>query len=387
MIVIGYIFMIVLTIIMTLAAVTALAYLLSLFNVFFTQGKEGAAKAVMKGGTFSHFLVWWRGHRPNDPRKPNYDATKKPWEMLPMTADPTARPSQYASYEWYWKWFERFGIYWFGFSPFVEIYEYFFKWTEKTADANDKPAPWHREEYTDFIFVKHFTYWIRLPAAEDQDNEQLDLDYLLTVQSSNPYLALFGIDDWLGRTSADANNKAKIYVGCNKFDQIKRESLNDTNTMSEFANKMIEINTNSITEPGAKGTVESYGVTITAVSLVYANLTQMNNPAVAASFTAEIVAERNAKAAVATAKGEANAARERAKGQADAIRTVYDQVQTYGATGLALRQIEALEKTATSPNNTVIWANNPLDQVAKALGSLGSGSGTPPTTPPVTPAT
>jgi regulator of protease activity HflC (stomatin/prohibitin superfamily) len=133
----------------------------------------------------------------------------------------------------------------------------------------------------------------------------------------------------------------------------------------------------------------SYGVTINAASLVEVSFAGTRAAEIAAATTARIIAEREAEALVATAKGEANAARERARGQADAIKTVYDQVQPYGQLGLALRQIEALEKTAGSPNHTsFVWANNPLDNVAKAMENFGRGpQSTPPPPPPPSPST
>ena len=365
------------TIAVVLSAYTLLAYLLALSNLWFTFGREGAAKAVMNGGVFSHFLVWWQGHRANDPRKWSFKRRVRRWEIL----ETNKKVSQYKWWQLHWRWLELFGIYWYGLYPFKQIYTYKFEWTEQRAGSHNEPLPWHRNELTDFIFLKNFPYWVRLSAAEDLDNEALDLDYLLTVQIVNPYWALFRIDDWLDRTSADANNKAKMYVGARNFEAIKREKLTPDQTMSEFAQDLLVINTNSVTEPDANGTISSYGVKITAASLVEVAFAGSNAQEVAAATTAKIIAKRNAEARVETAKGDAKAAVKAAKGKAKAIRAVNDAVKEYGSLGLALRQIEALESTADSQNNTtLVWANNPLDRVSQALENFGRGS---PPTPPI----
>lgn len=366
-----------LAVVLSLAAIVAVAYLLALNDICFTFGIEGAAKMVVKNNVFDHAMMWWQGHRLNDPRKLSYDRNNRAWEVM-GTGDQTRQPSLYAWWQLHWRFLELFGIYWYGLYPFKRIYVYEFKWTEQTLSDANEMKPWHRDEHTDFIFVKNFAYWIKLVAAEDKDNEPLDLDYLLTIQVSNPYYALFKIDDWLGRTSADTNNAAKMYVGERTFDEIKREKVG-SNSASEFAEHLYEINGNSITQPGAQGTKTSYGITITAVSLVEVTFAGVAREELARASTAKIVAERNAEATVATAKGEANATRERAKGDADAARelakgnadaieTVYSAVEKHGDAGLRQRELDTLRETANSPNNTFIWANNPLNNVMDLFG-------------------
>lgn len=368
----------ILAILLSLMAFVVVAYVLALSDICFTFGIEGAAKVVVKNGVFDHAMMWWEGHRLNDPRRISYDRNIRSWEVI-ETNTQSARPSLYAWWQFYWRFLELFGIYWYGLYPFKDIYVYQFKWTEQTLNDANEMKPLHRDEYTDFIFVKNFAYWIKLVAAENADNEPLDLDYLLTIRVNNPYWALFKIDDWLGRTSADTNNAAKMYVGERTFDQIKREAKNNAGTMSEFADELYKLNLNSLTQPGAHGIQEAYGITITAVSLVEVTFAGVAREELVRATTAKIVAERNAEATIATAKGEANATRERAKGNADAARelakgnadaieSVYRKVDEFGDAGLIQRELDTLRETANSPNNTFVWANNPLNSVRDIFG-------------------
>ncbi len=365
------------------AAYVIVAYALAMYDICFTFGREGAAKAIVKGAAFDHFIMWWQGHRLNDPRRLSF-VPGRPWEVL-ETGDTAKRPSAYAWWQIHWKVLELFGIYWYGLYPFKQVYIYNFKWIEQTLGEDNKMKPWYRDEFTDFIFVMNFAYWVKLVAAEDKENEPLDLDYLLTIHINNPYWALFRIDDWLGRTSADANNAAKRYVGSNTFEHIKAEMLNSTSTMSDFAEKIHGINTNSVTEPGEHGVCDSYGVTVKAASLVAVALVGSNREELEKAKTAIVVAEQNAKASVATAKGDADATRERAKGQADAIETVYRKVDEFD-NGVVLQSLDALKEASKSPGSTIIWANNPLGGLTAALDGLVTKPRTarPPESPPST---
>jgi len=352
------------------------AYVLSHMNFCFTRIQEGTAKAIMKGEALDYFMMRWRGHYLNDPRRSYYDPRIHPWEVLKLH-NPNGYESAYKHWQWHWRALERVGIFWFGLSPFKERWVYRFKWQEMLNTA-DGAKPWFRDEYTDFIFVKGFTYWIKLQAAEDKDNEPLDLDYLLTTRTNNPKKALFDIDDWLGRMTADANNAGKIYVGFRPFNDIKREVTSQGATTSEFAKCMLALTHNVVTQPDGRGTSECYGITVDAASLVDANPAGVSRKEIIDSFSARIIAERNAQAAVATAKGTARseietakgtaqAARIVAKGNADAIETVYRKVDEFGEMGLVLQQLDALKTAEKSPATNIIWANDPLGGLAAAL--------------------
>lgn len=362
---------IIVAIMLGLVAFVVVGYVLAQFDICFTFGIEGAAKIVVKNGVFDHALMWWEGHRLNDPRKLSYDRHIRVWEVV-ETGEHSERPSQYAFWQLHWRFLELFGIYWYGLYPFKEIYVYQFKWTEQVVNEANEVKPWHREEYTDFIFVKNFVYWVKLVAAENADNEPLDLNYLLTMRINNPYWALFRIEDWLGRVMADTNSAARMYIGERTFDQIKHDDVDEQAGTSDFATYLLKINDSSMAEPGAQGAQISYGATIVAASLVEVTFAGVAPDELVRATTAKIVAARNAQATIETATGEAQATRVRAQGnadaarilaqgQTDAIESVYRKVGEFGDAGLIQRELDTLRETANSPNNTFVWANNPLN--------------------------
>jgi hypothetical protein len=379
------IMLIVLNIALAFVAYVTTAFVLASFDICFTFGIEGAAKAVMRGGVCDRILMWWRGHYLNQPGLRGYNPLIRTGEVL-RSNKPDSRASQYAWWQLHWKFLELLGIYWYGLWPFKKIYNHEFEWVEQEIGEDGKPKPKHRKEFTDFIYVKNFPYWVKLPGVEDATNEPLNLDYLLTVHINNPYWALFMTDDWLKRTTADSNNCGKIYVGSHTFNQIKTESSAVGQVTSDFATVMCGLSTNLVTEPGTGGTRRSYGVTINGAALVSATPAGIVQEKVQQALVAKRLAELNADATVAAAEGEANATRARAKGQADAIDTVYGKVEEYGELGLALRQLDTMQASAASPNTTVIWANNPLGGLKDWFGGLNikTPAPTPPAPPPET---
>jgi len=84
--------------VLALMAFVLVAYALALGNIFFTFGREGTAKIVVRGDVFDHVLLFWSGHRLNDPRRTDYTPGQPAWEILPA-GSPNAKPSPYAQWQ------------------------------------------------------------------------------------------------------------------------------------------------------------------------------------------------------------------------------------------------------------------------------------------------
>ena len=372
------------------------AYLLGKLRICFVIPKEGTAAAITRsGGSFDHFILKWTGYCINDPRQSWYKPTVPAWEVMQWHPDNVAHPPSMYHFPDYWlaplwRLFEHFNIYWYGLYPFKQVFEYQFDWTEQRIKENSNEyEPWHRKERTWFIYVKNFSYWIRLVNAKDKSNIPVDVDYLLTVLINNPFKALFSIADWLGRVSADANNRGKTYVGESAFEDLTRERTDqetqNQTAVNEFSKHILAINDNLLTEHTITGAPVSYGVTAKAVSGVKLTIagTPEEKAALDKATTARIVAKKNAEAKVETAQGDAQAVRIAADAEKYAVDTVYDTISDYGPEGIAIRQLQAIEKSSAGPGNSIIWANNPiLDAVKEGLKMFG-----PRTNPPAPPAT
>jgi regulator of protease activity HflC (stomatin/prohibitin superfamily) len=356
-------FGLVLALILLLVAFFVLAFALAQHQLFFTYVREGTVMYVVRGpaktGTFSHCLMAWHGHYLNDPRSSNFDPAYPPWEVLKCT-NSSDSPSAYSPLS-PWRLFERFGIYWYGFSPFYNIHEYVFKWSEpKMSLATNNYEAWRREELTQINFVSDFVYWAHLDAAEDRDNVPINVDYLLTTAVTNPYKARFGVTNWLTRLTADSNNAVKVWIGQSSFEQIVREVGDGVSATSGCVEKIKQINIDLPTDHREEtGAPVALGVTIRASSLQNIAVAGRDQKAILEATTAKMVATKHAEATIATAEGEKQAAILRAEGNERAIELVYRKVQEFGQTGILLSQLDAMAK-ANAAGGTIIWANNPF---------------------------
>ncbi|MGC9602789.1 MAG: SPFH domain-containing protein [Minisyncoccia bacterium] len=353
------------------------AYALAQYQICFTFVKEGTAVAIMRGRSFDHFIMAWRKHYLNDPRRRWYDSQRPTWEVLPIDInDPRydlQRPTRqrkgvdidtHSAYMClsFWRLLEPFGIYWYGLSPFYSVGEYWFEWAESRIDTGSGDEVfWARKEPTRIVYVASFPYWIRLTEARDHDNIPVDIDYLLTVRVTNPYKARFIISNWLTRITADADNVSKVWIGNHEFEEIVRErtGVEGKAVIDQFVDDHKALNINLPTEHAKVGAPERYGITVDASSLVDVTVSGTNAEALVQATTARIVAERKAQANVEAALGDAKAIVIRADANKAAIETVYRKVAEFGQMGILLQQLEAMQRT-NAAGATVIWANNPF---------------------------
>lgn len=365
-------------------------YTLAQMRIVFVMPKEGTAVAIMRGEALDHIIMVWTGHRLNDPRRKWYNPALPTWEVIKMP-QPGIRYSNYDNNaSWFLQLLERYGIFYYGLWPFKKVYEYTFDWTEFRLDDKNVQVPYHRTERTWFVYVATFVYWLRLIGAEDRNRMPLDLDYSLSVGVTNPQKALFNIEDWLGRITADAHQAARIYVGGRVFDEIIRER--GAGVESEFVTALESLNENLLSEPGREGCVDRLGVTLRAIALQEVTLSGTSKAELARATTAPVVARLDAEATVAKARGDRDATILRAEGdalatalaagaEAKAIDVTYRRVIEYGQDGLTIRQLQALERAGKAGSAT-IWANNPVAAALATFAPKPERNPQPPVQPP-----
>jgi regulator of protease activity HflC (stomatin/prohibitin superfamily) len=355
------------TVIVIAIAIVLVTYALSMVDVFFTQVREGTWAAVMRGKTLDHMILAHRGYYLNDPRRDYYNPALPAWERIAGVSG-----AVYSSYPAGspWRILERFGIYWMGLWPIKSRFRYIFEWTEQSIDdETGKPTPWHRDVVTDFAFSAIFTYWVRLEGAETEDNIPVDMDYWLSVEITNGQKALFDIENWLTRITADVNQATKMWVGISKFEELSREGGEADKSI--FAKKVLALNQDLIAdvyEAGqARGAKDILGVTIQGASLYSVSPSGERGKELAAALSARVEAERKAQARIAEAEGIKQSTIKIAEGDKEAIRMRYEEINRH-PNGVAIRGLEAMEKASEKAGNHTIWAPNPFDRIADAIG-------------------
>ena len=380
----------VLAAIFIIADIILVVYVLASFDLFFTFVKEGTAKAVMRGKSFDHFLMSYKGHYLNDPRRWWFDNTKPHWEVLKGDFH-----SAYAWWKFHWRMLEKRGIYWIGTWPFYSILVYRFEWTEPKESAEGVIIPRHRDEPTNFLYVAAFVYWLKIATAEDVDNMPVDVDYFLTVEINNPYLARFGVTSWFTSISADANNAGKRWIAMHGHKQVNQE-LRTASTatpiggaaaaagtpglaLSGFVEAMKSLNVDLPTHHATIGAPKALGVTVVASALQDVNPAGLTAKELREATTAPIIATLKAEAKREEAKGTADANMTLANAEKYRIHETYTEIASHGELGKLIQQVDAIKEASKNPGSTLIWANDPLIPIA---GRVAQGLHQPPAPTP-----
>jgi len=367
-----------------------------------TEVPEGAAKAIVKGQTFSRFIMSYENHHLNDPRALWYDDKLPEWEVirhLPKEADDYQNHSRLL--DW-------LGLFWVGLPPFREVHKYDFRWNEmklNTSESDEKKG--HegvasRNCKTDFVYVNDFAYVIYLDAAESDDSIPLTLQYQLVVRVNNPYKALFNTDEWLQVITGIANRRARNYVGSRKYDQLLSETDKqnlETDDVEkrpdEFSHQLVrltyeltddeKLDDESKKKKYERGLLGRYGVTIVSANLQTLEVVApegVKNDVLKSTmekFTADRKAYSIRKEAEASAdailfEGTARAKVISLTGKAEAEALDYrlSVLHDEGKLGELLVQTDAMK--ADVSGKTVIWAQNPFIRDA-GLSDLLEASG------------
>lgn len=356
-------------------------YALATANIFFKFQKEGTASATVRGDSLNDIIASWRGRYINRQGFPGYDASKPAHEVLPCDPDNPPPPYHSAILNLLTLW----GIYYVGFFPFVQVHWRKFEWTESKVEDGVN-IDWTRKEVTNIIYLQRFTYRFTLRAAEENTNKPVDLHFSLTLECTNPRLALFEIADWMAQLTVDAFDLARAFVGSRSFEEIRSpRGTTITTASAEFSAWMQTLNTSLPTK--GVGAPDAYGIRITDADLIDIALTGSNAVELAKATQAKGIATALAEARVETAKGNAEAARIEGKGQADAIKVVYDEIDRHPASGVAIRQAEAMERAAQKGATVIFGSGNatPLINIPTNQGQTSQGPQTPPSPAPSNP--
>lgn len=361
-------------------------------NILFTTVKEGTAKAIMRGDSFDHFIMSFKGYHLNDPRKKKWhcpwlkdetgvevidkgEKIKLPdWEVVYHGEGNKKgfKETDDAFYDDRSSFLKNLGLYWVGLPWVNSVYVYGFEWNE-TYMNKGKEELLPKAEATDFIYVADFTYAILTDGAETKDRFPTDELTLVTVAIRNPYRALFTGEDWMRRVTAATNRHVRIFVGNKGYDDLISITGVETATMAvaskrwakEFSKPIINLNslladeTNASPPPtGLKG---KYGIEIRTADLQTVELS---------GSPEEKKKHQEAAAHVYTAKQTAKAELLAGQAKADVIKMVGDKeamalearlavIEKHPSSGEMLAQLDAMRE-ASGAGARVIWANNPF---------------------------
>ena len=232
---------------------------------FWATCQEGQARPVTRNKKFSKFIMsfagkCFKGELDGYPLLSTSQAEY--WEVVEDT-----RPPQKESF---WT-----GLYWIGIPPFSEIQRYKMTWIEwgypKKPDGgvSIEKAPIPHEELISHILVQSDVYFVRISSAETSEGVPVDVSFLLTINITNPYKALYRVQHWLEAVSNQTEGTTRVFIGTKKFPELfTLEEGTDMKTVGKFipsptsSEKLLEDLQERLTE-----FKEEYGVFVELVQI------------------------------------------------------------------------------------------------------------------------
>ena len=373
-------------------------------NLLFTTVQEGTVKTIMRGDSFDHHIMSFKGYHLNDPRKDWHEPILKnekgekvedkdgqevrlpDWEVVYHGEGNKKGFEKHDDdpYDDRLKFLKNLGLYWVGLPWAMSVYIYDFEWNETYTDKNGEEKIFPRAEPTDFIYVSDFLYAIKTVGAETKDRLPTDVLTLVTIAVRNPYRALFSGEDWMRRITAAINRHMKTFVGNHVYQMLISPSDEKTGTSCDDVAKSCRVVEDywrkQFSEPIIKLTDElpddkksvsgkelvrpsglkgRYGVEIRTADLQTMDLSSDGKRLNQEAATRVYVAKQDAEAI--TLKGQAEADVIEMKGLTEAkALTARLKVIAGNEAGQLLAQLDAMQEASKGAGNTVIWANNPF---------------------------
>ncbi|MFH1575659.1 MAG: SPFH domain-containing protein, partial [Candidatus Nealsonbacteria bacterium] len=243
-------------------------------NLWWTFKKEGSAKIVTRGDQFDKILIQWEGHTLNR-----------------VTNDVVEGEEPSGLFG---------GLFYYGFWPFKNIYNYDFTWTGVKENGE---IDHHPKERLDYISLKDDVYWAKVVNAEDKDLLPLTLELLFTVRVFNPYKALFNVQNWLETVINRSVTRVRNII----TSKVYNEWIKNTETISKTLIDLLE------KEGVLAEFKERYGVEIRAVEVKSINPPEEHRNATLRKFTAERDMEKTITDAEAESKASSHKAEQRAE--------------------------------------------------------------------------
>lgn len=356
-------------------------------NILFTTVKEGTVKAIMRGDSFDHFIMSFRGYHLNDPRKSwhelwlkdengaevvcNGQKVKLPdWEIVYHGAGNKKgfKETDDGFYDGRHPLLKTLGLYWVGWPWAKSVYVYGFEWNETyTKEGKEEVLP--RAEATDFIYAADFTYAIVTTGAETKDLLPTDELTLVTVAIRNPYRALFSGEDWIRRITAAINRYVRNFVGNKGYGELISIAKGTGKKAlkawaKEFSQPIIDLSKlladeteDKLPPKGLKG---RYGVEIRTADLQTVELSgskeekAKHQEAAAKVYTAK----QEAEATILAGEAKANVIKMTGDKEAEALEARLAVIEKHPS-GEMLAQLDAMRE-AGGAGARVIWANSPF---------------------------
>jgi hypothetical protein len=328
-------------------------------NDIFTNVKEGEGRAIMGAGDggFIKFIWQHKGWTINE----NYDVVPahgyKEVKLSKELNDNTYMVErdenvvlQKTAKEQFAELFGLTGVRLLGIPGLHTLHKYTFRWNSlrQSADENTKEnggiyfTP-HEEVISHFI-LQTDSYYIRLEGAEDGDMIPLSLDIVLQLRITNPFKALFAVQEWLESVFGEMIPTLRRFTAGQKWEVLVKDMKKAANEYMEDLNK----SDNSVTNIEKR-----FGIRIEKFNFLRISAAGASADVYEEYATRRFKAEKDAEVLWIGAKAEAKKIKKLAKAEQNRITTTYGAVEKQKELGKLIRSIEGLERAASGQGSVI----------------------------------
>jgi len=186
-------------------------------KVFLTVPKHGTTEAIMKGGEDGGFIRFtppppglkYKGTGDEFERwevidDPDYDSASLPELKFGDAFNGTSNPWEVSKHHFGWEFV--------GWPPNA-VYRYPFKY-RKVEEVNGKKVLVEQpEKESNFFFLINVEYGMIATNAETRDGIPHRVEFVAKIRITNPYIAAFGVKDWLAMVEAQLTEIVRGWVG------------------------------------------------------------------------------------------------------------------------------------------------------------------------------
>ena len=295
-------------------------------NICFTFISEGTAKIVTRSGAFRKVLLQWEGRELDG--NGYVGLIEKPEEGALLQKKKS-----------FSQWLERLfgGLRFYGLWPLADMLVYEMQWWGVDGKGE---IDFHEKELLDFVLVRPDLYWGEVTEAEDKNLLPLRVEFVITLQIVCPRKALLDIQNYLEavierlkpaiRDKVTSSSYQELIVDPTDVAKAIYDGISDLRDefIRDYGVKLISFDIKNIDPP--KGYIEQ-----TMVAYL--------------------------------AEQEAKKIERLAEARALEITLINKAVQDYGDLGLAIRTLEALEKSPLAAS-MIVQKVPGLEAALKSLG-------------------
>ncbi|OIO30872.1 hypothetical protein AUJ77_01425 [Candidatus Nomurabacteria bacterium CG1_02_43_90] len=286
-----------------------LIWILATMNILFGFIEEGCGVIVKSGESYSDTIISFNEHHMGIVERNGHERM----EVVKNKPGESYAPEGVLGFLQ-----EKFGIFYLGtLPPFRSILQYKFRWNEwkntkdDEGEYKDERVLRHREELTEFFYVKTTTYALTLKGAETGSkiksgetsavggNVEVDLHIALLINMVCPKVAI--IDrEWFAQLGTLILSQSLLFVGERTFEELRSQKINKvpesgSGEQNDFCEYIMKFNKRAPIGEEADGITDYLGIEIKGAYILEVELAGESKK-IADETTAIYVAEQRGKA-------------------------------------------------------------------------------------------